>query len=59
MGEGLHRGFKTVVKEISQDLTPLVESGSGVSHFIPKHRKFAEVTTFTDEIKKPWLRATP
>ena len=58
MRKGLHKVFKTVVKEISQDLPPLRESGSEVSHFIPKPRNFAEVTNFSDDIKKPWLRAT-
>ena len=46
MGKCLHEVFKTVVKEISQDLPPLVESGSEVSHFIPEPRNFSEVTTF-------------
>ena len=35
MGKGLHKGFKTVVKEIYQNLPPLGEYGSEVSHFIP------------------------
>ena len=35
MGKGLQKVFLTVVKEISQELTPLGESGSEVSHFIP------------------------
>ena len=35
MGKVLHKVFKTVVKYISQELTPLGESGSEVSHFIP------------------------
>ena len=34
-GKGLHKVFSTLVKEISQELTPLRESGSEVSHFIP------------------------
>ena len=34
------------------------ESGSEVSHFIPEPRKFAEVTKFSDIIKKPWLKVT-
>ena len=42
MGKGLHKVFKTVVKEILQDLPPLGESGSEVSHFIPEPRNFAE-----------------
>ena len=44
MGKGLHKVFSTVVKEISQELTPLGESGSEVSHFIPEPRNFSEVT---------------
>ena len=40
-------------------MTPLGESGSEVSHFIPEPRNFAEVTKFSDKIKKPWLKATP
>ena len=35
MGKGLHKVFSTFVKDISQELTPLGESGSEVSHFIP------------------------
>ena len=35
IGKGLHKVFSTVVKDISQELTPLGESGSEVSHFIP------------------------
>ena len=35
MGKGLHKVFSTVVKDISQELTPLGESGSEVSHLIP------------------------
>ena len=53
MGKVLHKLFKTVIKEISQDLPPLGESGSEVSHFIPEPRNFAEVTIFSDDIKKP------
>ena len=43
MGKGLQKLFKTVVKEISQELTPLGESGSELSHLIPEPRNFAEV----------------
>ena len=57
MGKVLHKVFKTVVKEIFQDL-PLGESGSEISHFIPEPRIFAEVTKFSDGIKKPWLKST-
>ena len=44
MGKGLHKAFSTVVKEISQKLTALGESGSEVSHFIPEPRNFSEIT---------------
>ena len=43
MGRGLHKGFSTIVLEISQELTNFGESGSEVSHFIPEPRNFAEV----------------
>ena len=33
------------------------ESGSEVSHFIPEPRNFSEVTKFSDDIKKTWLKA--
>ena len=58
MGKGLYKVFKTVVKEISQDFPPLGEYGSEVSHFIPEPRNFAEVKKLSDDIKKPWLKAT-
>ena len=44
MGKGLHKVFRTAVKDISQDLPPLVEYGSEVSHFIPEPINFFEVT---------------
>ena len=40
-----------------QDL-PLWESDSEVSQFIPEPRNFSEVTKFSYDIKKPWLKAT-
>ena len=43
MGKVLHKVFKNVVKEISQDFPPLGESGSEVSHFISEPRNFSEV----------------
>ena len=58
MGKGLHKIFIMVVKEISQELTPLGGSGSEVSHFIPEPRSFSEVKTLSENIKKPWLKAT-
>ena len=57
MGNGLHRVFSKVVKETSQELTPLGESGSEVSHFILEPRNFDEVKKLSENIKKPWLKA--
>ena len=58
MGKGLHKVFLTVVKDILQELTPLGESGSEFSHFIPEPGNFSEVTKLSGNIKKPWLKAT-
>ena len=58
MGKGLHKVFSTIVKELSQELTNFGETGSEVSHFIPEPRKFAEVTKLSENIRKPWLKAT-
>ena len=58
MGKGLHKVFSTVVKEISQELKPLEESGSEVYHFIPEPRNFDEVKKLSDYINIPWLKAT-
>ena len=57
-GKGLHKVILTVVEEILQESTPLGESSSEVSHFIPEPRNFAEVKKLSDNIKKPWLKAT-
>ena len=57
MGKVLHKVFSMVVKEILQELTPLGESGSEVSHFIPEPRNFSEVTKLSENIKKPWLKS--
>ena len=57
-GKILHKVFSTVVKDISQELTALGESGSEVSHFIPEPRNFSEVTKLSENIKKPWLKET-
>ena len=54
----LHKIFSTFVKYISQELTALVESGSEVSHFILEPRNFTEVTKLSENITKPWLKAT-
>ena len=58
MGKGLHKVFSTIVKKISQELIPLGESGSEVSLFIPEPRNFAEVKKLSENIRKPWLKAT-
>ena len=58
MGKGLHHFFKTVVKEISHDLSTLGESSSEFSYFVPEPRKFAEVSRLSEDIKKPWLKTT-
>ena len=58
MVKGSHKVFSTVVKYISQELTPLGESGSEISHFIPKPGNFAEETKLSENVRKPWLKAT-
>ena len=58
MGKGLHKAFKSVVKEISQELTPLGESSSELSRFVSEPINYAEVTKSSENIKKPWLKAT-
>ena len=39
ISKGLHKVFKTVVKEISQELSLLGEFGSEVFHFIPEPQR--------------------
>ena len=56
--ECLHKVFKTVVKYMCQDLPTLGESGSDVSYVILDTRNFSEVTRFSDDMNKPWLKAT-
>ena len=58
MGKGSQKVFKTVVKYISQDFPTSGESGSEVSHFIPEPGNIYEVTKLSDDIKKPWIKAT-
>ena len=58
MGKGLHKIFLNVVKEISQELKPLEESGSEFPHFITEPKNFAEVEKLSENINKPWLKAT-
>ena len=47
-----------VVKEISQALPIMGESGSEVSYFITEPRKFSEVTRLSTNTRKPWLKET-
>ena len=54
----LQKVFKTIVKDISQDLSPLGESGSEFSYFFPEPRNFSEVIKLSYDMKKPWLQAT-
>ena len=58
MGNVLHKVFSTVVIDILRELTALRESGSEISHFIPEPRNLAEVKKLSENIKKPWLKAT-
>ena len=58
MDKCLYKVFKTIVTDIYQDLPPLGESDSEVSHFIPEHRNFAEVTKLSDYINKTSLKST-
>ena len=37
--KGIQKVFSTIVKDISQELPTLGESGSEVSHFIPEPKK--------------------
>ena len=57
-GKVLHKVLSTIVKKIFQELATFGESGSEVSHFIPEPRNFAEVTKPSENIRKPWLKAT-
>ena len=58
VGNGLHKVFKTFVKEISQYLPILVEYGSEISYVIPEPINFSEVIKLSNDIKKSWLKAT-
>ena len=58
MDKVLHKVFKTAAKYISQELSLLGESSSEFSHFIPEPRNFSEITKLSENIKKPWLKAT-
>ena len=47
-----------IFKRLGSELATLRESGAEVSHFIPESRNFAEVTKLSENIRKPWLKAT-
>ena len=51
MDKGSRKVINTVVKDIFQDLPPLGETGSEVSHFIPEAIKFSKVTKLSENIK--------
>ena len=51
MDNGLHKVFKTVIKDILQVIPLLGIFGLEVFHFIIKQRNFAEVTKLSDDIK--------
>ena len=58
MGKGLHKLFKAVVNKILQVLLILGESSSEVYYFILEPVNISEVTRLSEDIKKPWLKAT-
>ena len=58
MGKDLHKVFKNFVKYILQYLPSLGETNSKVSYFISEPRNLAKVTKFSEDIRKPWLKAT-
>ena len=57
-GKSFTQGIQCNSKGDFQELATLGESGSEVSHFIPEPRNFAEVTKLSENIRKPWLKAT-
>ena len=57
-GKGLHTALKAVVNDISKFLPTFGESGSEVSYLSTEPGKFSEITRLSDDINKPWLKAT-
>ena len=57
-GKGLHKVFNVFVRKLNNPLPSLGESGSEVSHFIPKSRNFTEVTRLLAEVKNDWIKST-
>ena len=58
MGKVLHSLFKAVGNYILQVLPIWGGSSSEISYFVLEPRTFAEVTRLSEDIKKPWLKAT-
>ena len=58
MGNGIHKVFKAVGNDISQALPILGESGSNISYFTPEPLKLEEIVILSEDISKPWLKAT-
>ena len=58
MGKGLQKLFKAVVNEILNFLPILGEFDSEFSYLIPEPRNFSEVNRLSEDINKPWLKAT-
>ena len=58
MGKSSHKVFKDVVNKLNNALTTLGESGSEVSHLIPKPMNFAEVARSPADVKMAWLKST-
>ena len=56
MDKILHKLFKAVVNGISQVLPILGEYGSEVSYLVQYNRNFADMTKFSEDINKPWLK---
>ena len=57
MSKILHKVFNAVFNENFPVLPIFGESVSEVSYFVPKPKNFAEVTRFSEDIKKPCLKA--
>ena len=58
MGKVLHKLFRSVVNELSEALPTLVESSSEIYYFVQEPRNFTKVTILSEDIRKPWLKAT-
>ena len=54
----LHKVFKTVVKEIFTRFTTFGRIWFIILPFHPRTQKLCEVTKLSDDITKPWIKAT-